>query len=386
MKRLLLLGAGHAHVHLLRSLAREPMPGVQVTLVSPWVRQMYSGMVPGWMAGRYRLEDCAFAVPPLARAAGVQWLHDRVLALDAGSRQVRLATAGRVAYDWLSVDTGSVMEGRDLRGAAEHTLRVRPIEEFAQRWADCVAVADHGLALTVAVIGAGAAGVELALAAAARLAPRGRVVLVTGGPQPLASHPPLARWLVARALKQARITVMRLPCVEVSADHVHLAGADEGRIDLPCQVAILCTGGEAPRWLPESGLLLDAQGCIATRETLQSVSHPEVFAAGDVASRPDAPRPRSGVQAVRAGPPLALNLRRVVAAQPLKSYSPPTRTLNLLACADATAIASWGPLAARGRWVWLWKDGIDRRFLARLRLPDADAPSESDLPTRPHAP
>ena len=376
MKRLLLLGAGHAHVHLLRSLAREPMPGVQVTLVSPWLRQMYSGMVPGWMAGRYRLEDCAFAVPPLVRTAGVQWLHDRVLALDANSRQVHLATNGRIGYDWLSVDTGSVMEGRDLRGAEEHALRVRPIEDFAQRWTDCVAVADHGLALTVVVIGAGAAGVELALAAAARLAPRGRVVLVTGGPPPLASHPPLARWLALRALKRSRITVMRLPCVEVSADHVHLTGSDEGRIDLPCQVAILCTGGEAPRWLPESGLLLDDRGYIATRDTLQSVSHPEVLAAGDVASRPDAPHPRSGVYAVRAGPPLTANLRRLVAGRALERYMPPRRTLNLLACGDATAIASWGPLAARGQWAWRWKNRIDRRFLSQLQQPEADSGPE----------
>ncbi len=373
MKRLLLLGAGHAHVHVLRQWARAPVPGVELLLVSPYQRQMYSGMVPGWMAGRYRLEDCAFAVEPLAAAASAHWHHDRVVALDAASRQVLLGGGARLSYDLLSLDTGSVLEGRGLRGAAEHALRVRPIETFAQRWTDCMAAAGRGtgsgpgLALTVVVVGAGAAGVELALAAAARLRPRGRVVLVTGGTAPLDSHPLLARSLVARALRRAGVTVMRLPCAEIGPDHVHLQGEDDGRIDLPCQVAIVCTGGEAPRWLPESGLQLDGRGFIATGPMLQSLSHPEVFAAGDVASRADAVRPRSGVQAVRAGPALADNLMRALQGKPLRAWQPPVRTLNLLACGDGRAIASWGPLAASGRWAMRWKDAIDRRFIAGLQ-------------------
>jgi selenide,water dikinase len=115
-------------------------------------------------------------------------------------------------------------------------------------------------------------------------------------------------------------------------------------------------------------LALDAQGFIATGPTLQSLSHPEVFAAGDVASRPDAPHPKSGVYAVRAGPPLASNLRRFAGGQPLLSYRPQRRTLNLLASGDGSAIAVWGGWSAQGRWVWRWKDRIDRAFIARYHL------------------
>lgn len=366
MKRLLLLGAGHAHLHVLQSLAREPLAGVQVTLVSPYVRQMYSGMVPGWMAGRYRLEQCAIALPPLVRDSGVRWHHNRVVALDVDARRVRLADGERLGFDILSVDTGSVMDGSRVRGAPEHGLPVRPIEDFAQRWTEVIERAEGGVALTVAVIGAGAAGVELALAAAARLGTRGRTVLVTGGPPVLEAYPPLARRLAAAALRRARVTVMHMPCLEITARHVHLAGADGGRIDVPCDAAIVATGSQPPRWLPESGLSLDPQGCIATTATLQSVSHPEVFAAGDVAGRIDRAVPKSGVFAVRAGPPLAQNLRRAVAAQPLVRHRPTPWSLNLLACGDGTAIASFGPLAAHGAWAWRWKDRIDRGFIARF--------------------
>jgi pyridine nucleotide-disulfide oxidoreductase family protein len=366
MKRLLLLGAGHAHLHVLQSLAREPLAGVQVTLVSPFVRQMYSGMVPGWMAGRYRLEDCAIALPPLVRDSQVRWYHNKVVALDVDARRVRLADGERLGFDILSVDTGSVMDGSRVRGAPEHGLMVRPIEDFAQRWTEVIDRAEGGVALTVAVVGAGAAGVELALAAAARLGNQGRTVLVTGGSPPLDGHSALARRLAASALRRARVVVMRMPCLEVSARHVHLAGADGGRIDVPCDAAIIATGSQPPRWLPESGLTLDPQGCIATGPTLQSVSHPEVFAAGDVAGRIDRPVPKSGVFAVRAGPPLAQNLRRAVAAQALQRHLPSPWSLNLLACGDDTAIASWGPLAVHGAWAWRWKDRIDRAFLARF--------------------
>jgi len=116
-----------------------------------------------------------------------------------------------------------------------------------------------------------------------------------------------------------------------------------------------------------SGLALDETGFIATGATLQSSSHPEVFAVGDVATRSDAPHPKSGVYAVRAGPPLALNLRRFVAGGHLVRYLPQPRSLNLLACGERYAIGSWGDWSFEGRWVWWWKDRIDRAFVARYR-------------------
>ena len=133
-------------------------------------------------------------------------------------------------------------------------------------------------------------------------------------------------------------------------------------------MALLAIGTRAPDWLAGSGLALDAEGFIATAPTLQSLSHPEVFAAGDVASRPDAERPKSGVYAVRAGPPLARNLGQAIAGRPLQRYTPQRRSLNLLACGDRYAIASWGRWSFEGRWVWRWKDHIDRAFVAGYRV------------------
>src|SRR4249919_1815667 len=132
MKRLVLLGGGHAHVHVLAEMAREPMPGVQAVLATPYARQIYSGMLPGWIAGHYALEQCAIALEPLARAAKVELALSSVVAMNAGERTVTLAD-GRVAeYDVLSIDTGPVFDRDAIKGAREHGLFLRPIEHFVQ--------------------------------------------------------------------------------------------------------------------------------------------------------------------------------------------------------------------------------------------------------------
>jgi len=362
MKRLLLLGGGHAHLQVLHALMRQALPGAEVLLVTPYSQQMYSGMVPGLVAGRYRADDCVIPLQPLAEGAGARFITASVVALDAAARQARLSDGQVLAYDLLSIDTGPAIDRDAIPGAREHGLFVRPIEEFVQQFDAHFARAATG-ALHIAVLGGGAAGFELVLALRARLA-TARLTLVTGGPAPLAGYPPRVLRLAAATLQGRGVAVQEAACTGLDASGLQLAGG--ARLD--CDAALLAIGASAPAWPAGSGLALDARGFIATGATLQSLSHPEVFAAGDVASRPDAPHPKSGVYAVRAGPPLALNLRRFAAGQPLASHRPQRRTLNLLACGDGSAIAVWGGWSAQGRWVWRWKDRIDRGFIASYRL------------------
>ena len=69
MRRLVLLGGGHAHVHVLKAIGDALDPTVSVTLVTPVERQVYSGMLPGFLAGHYALEDCGIDLIPLAARA-----------------------------------------------------------------------------------------------------------------------------------------------------------------------------------------------------------------------------------------------------------------------------------------------------------------------------
>jgi pyridine nucleotide-disulfide oxidoreductase family protein len=362
MKHLVLLGGGHAHVHVLKQLARTPLAGVSVTLVSPFERQIYSGMVPGWLAGHYTLDECSIALSPLAGLAHVQFLEASATAIDANAKQVHTSSGDNIAYDLLSVDTGPVMNRDAIPGARQHALFVRPMEHFV-RLSDSLFGLAQSRVLAVVVIGGGAAGVELALALQHRLQDQVRVSVVTGGTPPLPSYPLQVQARAMAVLRAARITVLQERCVEIAANQVVLANGAK----LACDAPLAVWGSSAPSWLADSGLALDDAGFIQTQSTLQSTSHPEVFAAGDVASRIDVPHPKSGVYAVRSGPPLFRNLHSAAAGQPLKPYIPQKNSLSLLACGSRDALASWGNWSAQGAWVWLWKDWIDRRFVRQYQ-------------------
>lgn len=372
MKRLVLLGGGHAHVHVLQAMARLPLPGTQAVLVTPFARQMYSGMVPGLVAGHYGVDQCAIALPPLAAAAGVKMIETSAVALDAAQRVLRLADGSVAEYDLLSIDTGSVMDRDALPGAREHGLFVRPIEHFVKLLGPLIDFAAQRV-IDIVVIGGGAAGVELAMALQHRLGGRGeelaRVALVTGGGVPLEGYPEGVKRRGLRALRERRIAVFPEKCSAIEPGQVLLANGAR----LACDAPVLAIGSSAPAWLAGSGLALDERGFVATGATLQSVSHPEVFAVGDVATRSDAPHPKSGVYAVRAGPPLAANLRAWLAGAALQPHRPQQRTLNLVSCGGRHAIVAWGDWSAEGAWAWWWKDRIDRGFVAKYSKPAAAA-------------
>lgn len=363
MKHLVLLGVGHAHVHMLSTLATQPLAGVHVTLVAPYPRQLYSGMMPGFVAGYYKLEDCVIALAPLLAGSGVTWLRQSAAGLDANTRTVTLDDGSTLTYDLLSINTGPVQDRarleQQMHGAREHALFIRPIESFGTLWPQVVELA-QSRALRVAVIGGGAAGVELACAVAHRLT-NASVTLITGDTGVGATYTPKVQARIRRALAAMRITVLQERATGITASAVLLANGAQ----LACDVPLLATGAQAPHWLQTSGLALDASGFVCVDETLRSISHPTVFAAGDVSSRVDRPLARSGVYAVRAGVPLANNLRAVLAGNTPLPHQPPARTLNLLSCGKRYAIGSWGPLSFEGKWVFWLKDRIDRGFIQR---------------------
>lgn len=375
MKHLVLAGGGHAHLHLLKALATRAWPGVAVTLVAPYARQIYSGMVPGWMAGHYRIEQCAAPLGPLARAAGVRFIEDSVSGLAAGQRRVRTSASGDLAYDALSLDTGAEIDCSCLAATGALLLPIRSLENFVVGWTRLLeSLATQGRA-AIAVAGGGAAGVELALAARYRLtrelgATNVQVTLVTG-PQLLAGHGQRIVARVARTLAEHGVAIAS----------GYAAGAPNGlQLDdgsrLDADVVIAATGVRPAAWLATSGLALAGDGFVAVNQGQQSLSHPEVFAAGDVASRIDAPHAKSGVYAVRAGPVLTANLQRMLNGLPPLAYQPQRRSLYLLATGPQEAIMSWGGIAADGRWAWKWKDWIDRRFMSQYHLGNANRSGE----------
>ncbi len=366
--RILLVGGGHSHVEVLRRFAAAPVAGAELVLVSPDAATPYSGMLPGLVAGHYAFPDAHIELGPLAATARTRFVRDRVVALDLGTQRARLAAGGDEPYDLVSLDIGSTPD-LSVPGAREHAVGVKPVAAFLDWWRAQELAAQAGALRSIAVVGGGAGGVELLLAMQYRLAERcGAKVpsfhLVSSEPRLLARHAgAVGRWLAGRLAERNVAVTLGAPVTAVEPGTL-LFG--DGR-RLAADAIVFVTGAAAAPWLSASGLACDASGFVAVDACLRSTSHPAVFAAGDCAMQPGFPRPKSGVYAVRQGPPLAANLRAAVLGHAMAAFVPQRRALALVSSGDRRAIASFGPLALAGHWVWRWKDRIDRRFMARYR-------------------
>nr|WP_197495983.1 FAD-dependent oxidoreductase [Acidihalobacter yilgarnensis] len=185
---------------------------------------------------------------------------------------------------------------------------------------------------------------------------------MTGNAEPFVDGPSGFRKRVGRALREHCILSLPDRAAVIFRDHVLCVSG----MDYPTDFTVLATGSAAPDLLRGSGLRLDARGYAHIRQTLQTQGHPEVFAAGDCATLVDHPLPRSGVYAAHQGPVLAHNLVAALASRPFRHYTPQRRALYLLRTSKHNAIASWGRFSWSGRWMWHWKDEIDRRFIRRM--------------------
>lgn len=353
-REVVLVGGGAAHLVALRHLALRPLPpGIRLTFVVPEPEQPYSGMVPGVMAGRLTRDAARIDLAGLARAAGARLVLGEACGLDRAARLLRLAGGqAPLRYDLLSLAIGAAPAL--VPGAAEHALPLKPLGRLLDAWEALVADPPADLL----VVGGGAAGVEVALAARTRLGAGPRITLLAPeGPLPkLAAG---ARRAAARALAAASIAVLAGEAVAVEPGLLRLA---DGRT-LSFSAALWAAGAVAPAWLAETGLDLAAGGWLATGATLQSTNDPAVFVAGDAGAVLPHPRPRNGVHAVRQGVPLAENIRRVLAGQAPRPFRPQRWHLALL-LAGGRAIAAKGPFGLTGRWALRLKDRIDQGWVA----------------------
>lgn len=362
--QLLLIGGGHAHLGVLGVLAKHERQGIDVTLVSAHDNQVYSGMLPGHLAGHYSLEQCSIPLDPVAEKAQVDFVRARVVRLDLDQR-IAITDAGNVLpFDIVSIDTGPAPDRRVIPGL-EHTLAVRPIDDLIEAWRTLeLRFAGTPLAQTVVLIGGGAAGTEVIAALAFRSKQSDvqlKLNLVTGRAGLLPEFPKAARRYMRRRLTALGVRVIESDAQAVRPNAVTIRGAGEFHAD----VIIAAVGSAAAPWPRDSGLACDERGFIAVNAHLQSLSHPFVFAAGDCASMVGQPRPKSGVYAVRAGPVLGENLLRALTGRALLRHRPQRRALYLISAGAQDAVGIWGSFVFDGAWVWRWKDRIDRKFVAR---------------------
>lgn len=374
MKDLVLIGGGHSHVAVLRQFGMRPEPGVRLTLISRGVETPYSGMLPGVIAGHYTVEEAHIDLQRLARFAQARPFLDEVIGLDLPRRRVLCRTRPPVPFDLLSINIGSTPNA-SVPGALEHATPVKPIDRFLEQWQALQARVRSARAATrLAVVGGGAGGVELLLsvqfALLAQLQQDGQSAdrlechLFTSSPAILPTHNRRSRAMFDRILQERGIRAhVGRRIVEVGDRMLR----DETGATHPADEILWTTEARAASWLRDAGLATDDDGFVRVAATLESTSHPGVFAAGDVAALVGHRLEKSGVYAVREGQALAPNLRRAIAGESLRPYRPQRQFLSLISTGNRYAVASRGPFAIGGGWVWHWKDAIDRAFMRKYQ-------------------
>lgn len=379
-KDLRLIGGGHSHIAVIKRFGMKPLPGVRVTLISGDTMTAYSGMLPGLIAGHYVTDDCHIDLRKLCQWAGVQFIRSEVTHIDPGAKRIDCRDYPPLRYDVLSIDVGSQPALASIEGADRYGCPVKPVGQFLQQWQRWQSSATPDRVQRIVVAGGGAAGVEIVLAlrhrltASASASIRAEFTLICADAEILGTHNERVRHYFRQHLQTLGVRVIcsrRVAC----ADAHRLTLDDQTQLDYDFAAWAIHAGAQS--WPAQSGLACDAHSFIQVDRYLRSVSHSDIFAAGDCAAFTPHPLPKAGVYAVRQGPVLTGNLIAQLQNRPLQPFKPQQLFLSLLTTGDRHAVASRGAFFASGQWVWHWKDFIDRRFMARFNPKSMPSTAES---------
>lgn len=362
-RKLILLGGGHAHALALPILARQLPPNTEISLLSLSRFTPYSGMLPGVIAGHYSADDCHIDLSLLCKKSRAKFVECEAIGIDTDQQQVLTSDGKAIDFDLLSIDTGATPDLSSTPGAREHSIAVKPVHSFISRFDQFHSKLNKPA--RIAVVGGGAGGVEISLAIKHRLRQHcQQLTLINANPQILPDYHPISRKKVQRALDNAGIAVCNdRRVVKVESTALHFVGHNA----ITADAIFWCTGVSAPAWLDNTELARNREGFLALNDFLQVQNHDNIFAAGDVATQLNHPRPKAGVFAVRQAPVLANNLTRYIEGKPLQRHQPQQRFLSLITLGARKAVADRGFYFGSGTWVWHLKNAIDQRFMRALR-------------------
>jgi selenide, water dikinase len=368
IRQVVLWGIGHTNSHILRKWRQAPISNVRLTCISEIAISTYSGMLPGVMAGQYPRHRMEIDLQRLCAAAGARMILGSVIGLDLARRVLLLDDQHLLPFDVLSIGIGSVPSPDGLMDGGEHIVAIKPMPTFLDRLELRLVEASHRVSpqpVRIAVVGGGAGGTEIALCLPLFLTRTlgktpTKIALIHSGPRLEAGAYPRTNDLLQRRMVERGLVVyLGQPVFRVEMGSLTLCNRERIEAD----VVIWATGAVGPGILRELGLPTDDKGFLLTWPTLQSVADTSIFVVGDSGSIVDKPTPKAGVFAVRQGPILWENLRRLLQGDELKPYVPQQRFLKIMNTGDGRAIAEYRGLTLDSPWCLRFKDWLDTSFV-----------------------
>ncbi|MBM7573572.1 NADH dehydrogenase FAD-containing subunit [Aquibacillus albus] len=361
MKRLLLVGGGHAHVHVVKKLKELPIDGVEVMLLSPSQYQYYSGMFPGYAEGLYDKSQISINLESLAKASGVSWVKAAVTAIDPLQKKVLTSDGEMVSFDVISFNIGSLTAGINVPGVTEHAYRMKPNYHFVEV-IDEVRDADN-----VVVVGGDVAGIETSLSLASwRTANH--------------IHTPVTLMSADRLLpnKSKRISA-KIEAI-VMQNGIHLVTSEtvshvkrnkvvtSSNKEIHFDKLVWLAGSKAPDLFKTSKLPVDDHGYLKVADTLQVKEYPFIFGVGDCASIADDPAvDREKGHAVRQGRLLFENLKGFMETGEGELYQPKKNELSIVSIGNKKGLLLYKGYSMTGRWAWYLKNWIDSKLVKQYK-------------------
>lgn len=385
VKDIVLIGGGHAHALMIRKWAMQPTPGIRLTLISPNIYTPYSGMLPGLIAEHYQFSETHIDLMQLCAWANVRFIQDEVTNINGKQQFIEFNTRPNLEYDICSIDIGST-PNQSIEGSAEFAIGVKPIAQFYTQWQTLqqkiLAHRDQQAPIKVVIIGAGAGGIELITAMnfwATKHNCNASFHLVNRGNQLIPHASSALQTKLNAHFKKSQIQCTHdFDTQKIDAQFIYSESQK-----IPYDQLFYCTQAAPAGWLRRTDIALNQQGFITVNRHLQSVSHDNIFAAGDVAHFIESPIPKAGVYAVRMAPILLNNVINLCVGKPLVSYHPQKNFLSLLALGEQYALGQKGQISIWGKWAWRLKNHIDKTFMNLFHeLPAMCAAKTRPLPTQ----
>jgi NADH dehydrogenase FAD-containing subunit len=367
-KRLVFIGAGHAHLTAITNLSRYTGDGHKVTVISAGPYHYYSGMGPGLLSGVYTPREVRFNVKRLTESRGGEFIEDKAITVDPGKRTIQLKSGKTLDYGVVSFNTGSEIATGPVDASFDNIFKVKPVENMFTARCKIMEALEKG-PVNIAVIGGGAAGVEMVnnvwrIAADMKVESKIKITMISRG-KILHRFSPRVRKLTVKSMNAKGITLEEdMPVKENTKEKFLL---EDGR-EIPFDFAFVATGTKPSDIFRDSGIPTGDDNGLLVNEYLQSIKYPEIFGGGDCISFKPRPLDKVGVYAVRENPILMENLYAALSGGEFQTFKPQDVYLLILNMGDDTGIFNRKSLTFAGKFAFKIKDRIDRKFMRVFQL------------------
>ena len=362
---LVLIGGGHSQITVLKKFGMKQVPGLKITLINKNSTASYSGMIPGYIAGTYCKDETQINLLNLCKFANARLITDDVTGIDILTKEIYLSNRSPVYYDTLSINSGGEPDINEIKGAKKYCIPIKPISNLIQVF-DKIKNKIKGInKVSMAVVGGGAGGVEIALSLKKFLDLENKIekniTLISKTNYLVSKSSVLTHRNALSLLQENNINViLGDEVIEFQKNGLKTKNSK----NIKSEFNFLVTSISAPKWISQTRLKTTEKGFIEVNKYLQS-NNTNIFASGDISSIKNYNLSKAGVYAVKQGPILYKNLRSKILKSRFSSYKPQKYYLSLIGDGQKEAIASWGPISFRSKWAWKLKRYIDEKFIKK---------------------